>query len=223
MSVDPAEPEVFWYTNQYQPSTGSWNWRTRIASIDFALVPVELTSFSAISANDDVELNWSTATETNNQGFQIQRKSGNSEFEEVGYVAGFGTTTDPKSYSFVDAGVPVGSYSYRLKQIDFSGKFEYTDEVNVDVTAPIEYALEQNHPNPFNPSTVINYSIPEDGFVKLAVYNLAGEEVALLVNSQQKAGRYEIDFNASNLASGVYIYRMESVNFNSSKKLMLMK
>ncbi len=223
MSVDPAEPDVFWYVNQYQPSTGGFNWRTRIASIDFALVPVELTSFNAVSANDEVELNWSTATETNNQGFQIERKSGNSEFEEVGYVAGFGTTTEAKSYSFVDAGVTVGTYTYRLKQIDFSGKFEYTHEVNVDVTSPIEYALEQNHPNPFNPSTMIKYSIAEDGFVKLAVYNLTGEEVALLVNSQQKAGRYEIDFNASNIASGVYIYRMESSNFITSKKLMLMK
>jgi len=223
MSVDPAEPEVFWYVNQYIPFNGNWNWRTRIASIDFALVPVELTLFNAVAANDAVELNWSTATETNNQGFQIERKSGNSEFEEVGYVAGFGTTTEAKSYSFVDAGVPVGSYSYRLKQIDFSGKFEYTHEVNVDVTTPIEYALEQNHPNPFNPSTMIKYSIAEDGFVKLAVYNLTGEEVALLVNSLQKAGKYEIDFNAGNLASGVYIYRMESANFKTSKKLMLMK
>jgi len=223
MSVDPVETDIFWYVNQYQPSTGSFNWRTRIASMDFALVPVELTSFSAVSANDEVELNWSTATETNNQGFQIERKSANSEFEEVGYVAGCGTTTEAKSYSFVDAGVTVGSYTYRLKQIDFSGKFEYTHEINVDVTAPVEYALEQNHPNPFNPSTMIKYSIAEDGFVKLAVYNLTGEEVALLVNSNQKAGRYEIDFNAGNLASGVYIYRMESANFNTSKKLMLMK
>jgi len=223
MTVDPAEPDVFWYTNQYIPSTGSFNWRTRIASIDFALVPVELTSFSAAATNDEVELNWSTATEINNQGFEVQRKSANSEFEKVGYVAGFGTTTEPKSYSFIEVELPAGNYIYRLKQIDFNGKFEYTDEVNVDVTAPIEYALEQNHPNPFNPSTMIKYSIAEDGFVKLAVYNLTGEEVALLVNSQQKAGRYEIDFNASNLASGVYIYRMESANFITSKKLMLMK
>lgn len=223
MSVDPAEPDVFWYVNQYQPSTGSFNWRTRIASIDFALVPVELTSFSAAATSDEVELRWSTATETNNQGFEIQRKSGNSEFAEVGYVAGFGTTTEPKSYSFIEVGLPVGNYIYRLKQIDFDGNFEYTHEVNVDVAVPIEYALEQNHPNPFNPSTMIKYSIPEDGFVKLAVYNLTGEEVALLVNSQQKAGRYEIDFNAGNLASGFYIYRMESNNFIASKKLILMK
>jgi hypothetical protein len=223
MCVDPAQPEVFWYVNQYQPSTGSFNWRTRVASLDFALVPVELTSFTAAANNGEVELNWSTATEANNQGFEIQRKSGNSDFKEVGYVAGFGTTTEPKSYSFVETGVPVGNYTYRLKQIDLDGTFEYSPEVNVEVSTPIEYALEQNHPNPFNPSTNIKYSIPVDGFVKLAVYNLTGEKVALLVNTQQQAGRYEIDYNAGKLASGVYIYTLETANFRASKKLMLMK
>ncbi|MDX1373153.1 MAG: T9SS type A sorting domain-containing protein, partial [Nitrososphaeraceae archaeon] len=112
---------------------------------------------------------------------------------------------------------------YRLKQIDFDGSFEYSPEVEVEITAPIEYALEQNYPNPFNPSTMIKYSIPENGYVKLAIYNMLGEEVALLVNSQQDAGKYEVDFNASGFSSGVYVYKLETSEFTASKKLMLMK
>ena len=187
------------------------------------VVPVELTSFAASAVNNNVTLNWSTATETNNQGFEVQRKAEDSEFEKLGYVAGFGTTTETKTYTYSDEKVSSGSYTYRLKQIDFDGSYEYSPEVEVEVTTPVEYALEQNYPNPFNPSTTIKYSIPEDEFVKLAVYNLLGEEVATLVNNIQKAGRYEVGFNGSELSSGVYIYRIETGNFTSSKKLMLMK
>jgi len=187
------------------------------------IVPVELTSFTALSNGADVELSWTTATETNNQGFEIERMVTGSTFEQVGYVAGFGTTTEPKAYSFVDSKIVDGTYTYRLKQIDFNGTFSYSDEINVEVALPLEYALEQNYPNPFNPSTMIKYSIPEDGFVKLAVYNMLGEEVAMIVSSLQKAGRYEITFNASGLSSGVYVYRIEAANYTASKKLMLMK
>ncbi len=174
------------------------------------VVPVELTSFTATSNGADVELKWATATETNNQGFQVEKISAGGTFEQVGYVAGFGTTTEPKAYSYIDSKLETGNYTYRIKQIDFDGTFEYSEEVNVAVELPLEYALEQNYPNPFNPSTSIKYSIPEDGFVKLAVYNMLGEEVAAIVNTTQKAGRYEVNFNASNLASGVYVYRIEA-------------
>jgi hypothetical protein len=191
------------------------------------IVPVELTSFAAASNGEDVELSWTTATETNNQGFEIERASSSTtpvqEWVNVGYVAGFGTTTEPKAYSFIDSELEAGNYTYRLKQIDFDGTFSYSDEVNVEVEIPIVYALEQNYPNPFNPSTTIKYSIPEEGFVKLAVYNMLGEEVATIVNASQKAGRYEVNFNATGLASGVYVYRIEAANFVSAKKLMLMK
>jgi PKD repeat protein len=187
------------------------------------VVPVELTAFAAKKVNDGVELNWMTATETNNQGFDIERMIEGGQFEKIGYVAGFGTTTEPKVYSFTDSKVSDGKYTYRLKQLDYDGTFRYSNEVSAEVTLPLEYSLEQNYPNPFNPGTIIKYSIPDDGFVKLSVYNMLGEEVANLVNTQQKAGRYEINFNASNLASGVYVYRLEAPNFTSSKKLMLMK
>jgi len=225
MNVDPNGIN-FWYVNQYQPTTGSFNWRTRIANIDYT-IPVELVSFTVNAVKDEVELNWRTATETNNQGFEIERASSSTtpvqEWVNVGYVAGFGTTTEPKSYSFIDSKLEAGSYTYRLKQIDFDGSFEYSNEINVDVELPLQYALEQNYPNPFNPSTKISYSIPEDGFVKLAVYNLLGEEVATIVNSFQKADRYEINFDARDLSSGVYVYKIEAANYTASKKLVLMK
>jgi hypothetical protein len=221
MVVDP-NGNNFWYINQYQQTTGSFNWRTRIANIDYT-IPVELVSFTANAVRDEVELNWRTATETNNQGFQIERMAEGGSFEEVGYVAGFGTTTEPKLYSFIDSKLQSGNYVYRLKQIDFDGRYEYSNEVSVEVELPLEFALNQNYPNPFNPSTTISYTLPEDGFVKLAVYNLLGQEVATVVNSFQKADRYEVVFNANELSSGVYVYKIEAGSFSASKKLMLMK
>jgi len=186
-------------------------------------IPVELTAFTAVVLNDDVELNWNTATETNNMGFEIQRSTVNGEYEKIGYVAGFGTTTDPKAYTYTDTDVFTGIYTYRLKQIDLDGSYEYSPEVSVEVIPPFEYSLEQNYPNPFNPGTNIKYSIPTEGFVNLAVYNLLGKEVALLVNGVQEAGRYEVDFDASNLASGIYVYSLRTGSFNLVKKMMLMK
>jgi hypothetical protein len=186
-------------------------------------IPVELTAFTAVVLNDDVELNWNTATETNNMGFEVERGNINSEYEKIGYVAGFGTTTDPKAYTYTDTDVSVGAYTYRLKQIDFDGSYEYSPEVNVEVAPPIEYSLEQNYPNPFNPSTVIKYSIPQDGIVTLEVFNLLGEKVATLVNGVQQAGRYEVNFDASKLASGVYVYTISAGSFNLVKKMLLMK
>jgi hypothetical protein len=188
------------------------------------IVPVELTSFTATSENGEVHLKWTTATETNNQGFEILRSAGNNkEWQNAGYAAGFGTTTEPKSYSFVDSKLDAGEYTYRLKQIDFDGTVTYSEEVKVEVEIPLVYSLEQNYPNPFNPSTTIKYSLSEDGFVKLSVYNLLGEEVTTLVNNEQKSGRYEVNFDASKLASGIYMYRLESNNFLSIKKMILIK
>ncbi len=187
------------------------------------ITPVELKSFTAASADGNVTLNWATATETNNRGFEIERKSVNGDYRKIGFLAGFGSTTEPKSYSWSDNNLKSGNYIYRLKQLDFNGNFSYSKEVNVSVTSPIQYALEQNYPNPFNPNTIIKYSVPEDGLVKLKVYNLLGEEIITLVNSAQKAGRYEVVFDASKFASGVYYYRMETQKYTSIKKMILIK
>jgi len=191
---------------------------------DLLWIPVELTSFTAnVNTNGDVVLNWSTASEINNQMFEIERKAENTEFVTIGYVNGYGTTTDPQEYSYIDENIETGIYFYRLKQIDFQGTYEYSDVIELDVKGPSHFALGQNYPNPFNPSTQIEFRIPETGNVKLAVYNLVGEEVALLVNGQVEAGVHEVTFNASNLPSGAYFYKLQSGSKVEVKKMLLTK
>ena len=187
------------------------------------IVPVELTSFTADVSGYSVNLNWNTATELNNNGFEVQRKTTAGQFEKIGYIEGSGTTTEPKTYTYTDNNVTTGSYTYRLKQIDFNGLYEYSDEINVEVDVPLTYNLEQNYPNPFNPSTLIKYSVANDEFVNVSVFNLLGQKVATLVNGNVKAGSYEVNFNASELSSGVYFYSIEAGNFKAIKKMMLMK
>jgi hypothetical protein len=186
-------------------------------------VPVELISFTASASGKNVLLEWVTATELNNSGFEVQRRTVDSEYEAVGFVAGSGSTTEQRNYLFSDVNVPDGNYSYRLKQIDFNGVFDYSHEVEVEVNAPAEYALEQNYPNPFNPSTTINYSIAEAGLVKIAVYNLLGQEVALVVNELKEAGKHSVSFNASTLTSGAYFYTIETPQFKQTRKMLLAK
>ena len=159
----------------------------------------------------------------NNSGFEIQRKSNNDQFEKVGHVAGSGTTTEPKAYTYTDNSLVVGNYTYRLKQVDFNGAFEYSNEINVDISGPVQYSLEQNYPNPFNPSTVIKYSVAKDGFVNVSIFNILGQKVATLVNGNVKAGSYDVSFNASSLSSGVYFYSIEAGDFKAVRKMMLMK
>jgi hypothetical protein len=192
------------------------------------LVPVELTSFTSTVAGNNVTLNWSTATETNNQGFEVERSFEGDEFTTTGFVAGHGTTTEPKSYSYTDNNLVTGSYSYRLKQVDFGGTFSYSDVVNVDVTAPAEFDLAQNYPNPFNPSTRIDFSLAVDSKVSLKVFNVLGQEVSNLLNGNLSAGSHQLNFDASALNSGVYLYRIEAngidgANFVSVKKMILTK
>jgi hypothetical protein len=203
-----------------------------VVFLNTTVVPVELKSFRAKNTSDGVLLDWITATETNNKGFEIERSrtsnvKGQMNWEKIGYVAGFGTTTEPKSYSFTDNNVTSGAYSYRLKQIDLDGSYEYSNIVEVQVNVPLQFSLSQNYPNPFNPTTQIKYSIPEDGFVSLKVYNALGQQVAELVNGIVKAGSHSVSFNAGSaagvLSSGIYYYRMESGSRVMVKKMMLLK
>ena len=187
------------------------------------VIPVELTAFNASVNKNDVVLNWTTATELNNLGFEIQRRSDNGDYTSLGFINGKGTTTEMNDYSFTDKTVDAGSYTYRLMQKDFDGTFAYSQEVEVDIDLPLDYSLDQNYPNPFNPTTTIRYAIPEDNFVSIKLYDVLGNEVITLVNEQKQAGRYEMLFNASNIASGVYYYQINSGNFTQTRKLMLMK
>ncbi len=199
---------------------GSLNW---IVSAGGS-IPVELTSFTSVVRDNDVTLNWKTATETNNSSFVVERKSDQkSEFTQIANVPGRGTTTQPVSYSYTDADLTAGTYTYRLKQIDLDGTFEYIGTIEVEVVPPKVFALEQNYPNPFNPTTTIKYSVPVKGFVNMSIFNVLGEKVTDLINKEVEAGSYELNFNASNLSSGVYFYKLEAGNFTSIKKMMLIK
>jgi hypothetical protein len=187
------------------------------------IVPVEFNTFTAENIKNEIVLSWQTATEINNSGFSIERKSNNTEYLEIVFVSGFGTTTEPKLYSYTDSEVSTGKYTYRLKQIDFDGSFEYSQEVEVEVAAPFTFSLGQNYPNPFNPSTTIKYSIPKENKVKLTLFNLLSEEVTTLVNEEKKAGNYSVEFIAAALPSGVYFYQLKAGNYVDTKKMILLK
>jgi hypothetical protein len=189
----------------------------------YSIIPVELVSFSANQANGAVNLTWQTATELNNSGFEVERRTDGTLFSKLAFIPGKGTTTNVSSYSFIDDNVASGNYTYRLKQIDYDGTVNYSKEVSVNVSTPDVFELSQNYPNPFNPSTSIKFSVPADGMVTLVVYNLLGEQITTLLNQEMKAGRHEVSFDASRLSSGLYFYRLDAGNFSSVKKMMLLK
>ena len=189
-------------------------------------VPVELTSFNANVVNNVVNLTWTTATELNNSGWDVERKSisvKNDQWIKVGFVKGSGSSTEAKNYLFKDENVTSGKYSYRLKQIDFDGSVSYSFNTEISITGPDKFELYQNYPNPFNPETVIKFEIPTSSFVNLSVYNLIGEKVATLKNENVEQGSHSIKFSGSNLPSGVYIYRLTAGNTNITKKMTLLK
>jgi hypothetical protein len=194
-------------------------------------IPVELTSFTASLIEPNVVLNWQTATETNNLGFEIQRKiiqkKAAGEWINIGYKEGSGTTTEPQQYSYYDdvGGIQAASFSYRLKQIDLDGSYEFSEEVTVENSTklPKEFNLSQNYPNPFNPATNIEFELPVKSFVSLVVYDVIGNEVATLVKEEKSAGFYEVNFNANNLVSGVYFYRLQANRFTEIKKMILLQ
>ncbi|MDO8549144.1 MAG: agmatine deiminase family protein [Ignavibacteria bacterium] len=205
-------------------------------------VPVELISFSASAERNDIVLNWITASEMNNSGFEIERSVGSRQsavgniWEKISFVKGNGTTTEFQNYQFIDKNLSTGKYSYSLKQIDFDGSFEYlpsgqagSNVIEVEVGTPGEFSLSQNYPNPFNPSTSIQYAVssPANGtgrqFVSLKVYDILGREVTTLVNEQKQPGVYEAEFSAGGLASGIYYYKLQAENFIQTRKMILIK
>ncbi len=195
-------------------------------------LPVELINLSAESNGGNVTINWQTATEVNNYGFEVERSTVKGEWLKVGFVEGAGNSNSPKEYSFTDNNLTLTSYfySYRLKQIDLDGSFTYSIEVKVNSGEKAsEFKLEQNYPNPFNPTTTIKYSIPTTHsspvplHVSLVVYNLLGQEVTTLVNEQKPVGNYEVKFDASNLSSGVYLYNLQAGSYNKTMKMNLLK
>jgi len=207
------------------------------------VIPVELSSFNATVVNGKVRLDWYTASETNNSGFVIERSQDGVNFKDIYFIRGNGTTTQRNIYSYTDVDVSFGVYYYRLKQIDMDGTVNYHNVVSVDLGLPKSLLLEQNFPNPFNPSTKIRYTIPDvilssskddeggitfrnsqsDSKVTLKVYDILGNEVATLVNEYKQPGLYEVEFDASKLTSGMYVYKLSVGNYSSVRKMLLMK
>ena len=194
-------------------------------------LPVEITSFTASQTGSTLQLKWSTATETNNHGFEIERSTDNNPFYSIGFVKGAGSTQEPQEYIYTDSPDKPGTYHYRLKQTDLDGSYKYSDVVTSEFTGNIqEYILEQNFPNPFNPTTRIKFSIPQQNgnkpqLVTLTVYDILGNEIAVLVNEEKPSGTYEVDFTANNasLSAGVYVYRLRAGAFSETKTMILLK
>jgi len=195
---------------------------------DFPL-PVQLASFTSSVNNRDVKLDWKTESEINNAGFDIERcVFGSNQWLKAGYIAGKGNSNSPVNYTFEDKKLNSGKYNYRLKQIDNNGNFEYFALSNaVEVGLPTKFELSQNYPNPFNPVTKIDFSLPLDAKVSIKLYDITGREVKTLVNESRTAGYYTVQFNASDLSSGTYFYRImtksSSADYIMTKKMVLVK
>ena len=205
-------------------------------SVNDVPIPVEFITFNGSIKNDEVILSWITATEINNLGFEVERSFENNNFVSIGFVPGAGTSAEERSYTFTDYNVPAGINYYRLKQKDSDGSVNYSESIALEVNLkPSEFKLYQNYPNPFNPATVIKYSIGSSQFVSLKIYDMLGREIGILVNGEQPAGAYEVEFNATNfggssLPSGVYFCQLKTepklssgMGFTQMMKMVLCK
>lgn len=191
-----------------------------------ATVPIELASFTAAQAGHQIFLSWRTLTETQNYGFEIQRKVV-ANWQTIAFVAGNGSTLQPHAYEFVDELSEVLSalpeIRYRLKQLDFDGSFTYSPTVTVDLSLPETAQLLQNFPNPFNPVTTIVYNLTKASHTTLKVFDLLGREVAVLVDEFKAPGKYAVEFNGEGLTSGLYVYRLKAGRVQQMKKFILLK
>jgi len=225
-----------WSNNNYAVSTGTtvnpvlyYNGGTSFSDFGVGgnidnLLPVELESFTSVLNGNNITLNWSTSSEENNSGFDIERKAGDSQWIKIGDAQGHGNSNVTNAYSYSDRNLNSEKYNYRLKQIDFNGNYKYYELANeVVIGTPKKFTLLQNYPNPFNPSTTINFELPISNFVSLKVYDMMGKEVASLVNENKAAGFYSVKFDASKLSSGIYFYKIQAGDFSATKKLMLVK
>ncbi len=214
------------------PPPSGWTQTSRLLepapTVNDTPLPVELTSFSARVNGQTVVLDWRTETEVNNYGFEIERavnpRQDQKTWSVIGFVEGNGNSNSPKVYSFVDDDISGANVIYyRLKQIDNDGTYDYSQEVELDITSPAGFTLEQNYPNPFNPSTKIRYKLAEGSNVSLVVYNVLGKEVAQLVNGYQSEGSYSVIFYADNLPGGIYFYTLTTDRYSKTNKMLLLK
>jgi hypothetical protein len=190
-------------------------------------LPVELSSFTVAPGNNrQVVLSWTTVSEKNNYGFEVQRSLDSvKNYQTIpnSFVKGNGTTLASHTYSYTVANPGLGKWYYRLKQVDLDGMTTYTSGVQGTVKPPAEFSLDQNYPNPFNPTTTISYALPKDARVTLEVYNVIGQRVALLVDEAQVAGYYRVPFDVRAFASGIYFYRLATPEVQFLKKMLVVK
>jgi len=212
-----------------EPRESTWR---QISEIQVTAVtaptPVELAVFELIRAENLVSLKWITLSESNNYGFEIQRRTGDSAFEGIGFVSGKGTTANRNSYSFVDNEIKSDTYYYRLKQIDFDGTVAFSSEKMAVLENIQSFRLGANYPNPFNPSTRIQYWVGVPGNVKISIKNLLGQEIRELVNQKHEMGDHEIQWDATDrfglaVASGTYLYLIEAENFRETRRMVLVR
>ena len=198
---------------------------SKVKLSELSSVPVELTSFTSETNSKGILLKWATASEINNLGFEIERSDDGINFRRIGFVNGAGTTTETKQYTYQDKIEynGVSTFDYRLKQVDYDGTFSYSDVISASFDIPNQFVLQQNYPNPFNPVTTIKYDVPTESPVTIKIYDINGSEVETLVNKVQQPGTYELKFDATRFASGVYIYRMTAGKFSSVKKMSILK
>ena len=238
-TIDTVGTDIVTYTDTTVSDTTTYTYRVYAYNSDTVSqfsnlaqistpVPVELTSFNVSSESGKVHLLWETATELNNAGFSIEKSKDNIKFSEIVFIRGNGTTTDKSSYTYTDNSALTGKYYYRLKQVDLDGSFHYSKTVEIDLGIPKQFSVDQNYPNPFNPTTTIRFALPMNAKVNIKLYNTLGQQVANILNSDLSAGVHETTFNASNLSSGVYFYKLEAhgvdgSNFISTKRMLLMK
>lgn len=202
-----------------------------VSGISNAPLPVRLASFTSNVNVRNIKLNWTTASEQNNSGFEIERaefKIQNTGFKKIGFISGNGTKNTPTNYSFEDKNLQSGKYQYRLKQIDNNGNFEYHNlNGTIEIGIPAKYNLSQNYPNPFNPTTKINFDIPNDAKVNITIIDIAGRDIKTIVNEFRTAGYYTVQFDATGISSGVYFYRLMTGDggnkFVMTKKLVVLK
>jgi len=235
-TIIPGSNQIALWPNHSNDPTGPATDQTLSPPINITNVslPIQLASFTAVALSQGrVHLDWTTLSELNNYGFFVQRRRAEEqEYTELpnSFVPGHGTTTESQSYSYVDSTAGVGDWWYRLRQVDLDATVHFTEGVHVDVLtgagdeAPREFALFQNYPNPFNPTTEIKFSVENTGHATLHLYNVIGQLVAKLFDDVAEAGHYyKIRLNGSSLASGMYLYKLESGKKSSLRKMLLVK
>lgn len=209
------------------PTGDEWNFGAKFPVFVTPPVPVELVSFNVKTAGEKIILNWITASELNNKGFEVERSTDKNNFITIGFVEGKGTTTSTNSYSFIDTPGEPAEYYYLLKQIDFDGTLSYSNIVSTQYIIA-EFELHQNYPNPFNPETVISFSLPSEGYLTLKIFDITGEEIEVLTEGNISPGYHSFKWDASKYSSGIYFYQINFRNFSGKsisevRKMILSK